>query len=398
MACLVGLSCAGPEEKETPPRLDDLRDFPNSVLNGKQLPIDLDNPLMADAFCQKYRKRAALRLDELYPLSGSLCVSGPEGAFRHEALVPFSRKVTIAPATSRCGPPTTAPRSFPPGSSWLYAKLYCGEASADSILQQVVVPAAHRAIERGAARQWFFIRYGDPDFHLRVRFEGDPARLAAEVLPLIHELGTRARADGRLWRVQFDTYEPEVERYGGPAGMGLAERFFHLDSELAVRLLPLFEGPGASDRRWRLATRGVAEILEALRFDLETRRRLVRKWREGFGREFRVERTFEAAIAARHRAERSQLEALLGEPGEGDDPLSQGLRLIIQHRPVLEAWARDLFAAEKAGALSATVEELAFSFGHMHANRMIHAAARAHELLIADALNRIYSSRLARSR
>jgi thiopeptide-type bacteriocin biosynthesis protein len=39
---------------------------------------------------------------------------------------------------------------------------------------------------------------------------------------------------GLLSRFQLDTYEREVERYGGAAGITPAEKLFHADSEAAL--------------------------------------------------------------------------------------------------------------------------------------------------------------------
>jgi thiopeptide-type bacteriocin biosynthesis protein len=68
---------------------------------------------------------------------------------------------------------------------------------------------------RDAIEDWLFIRYADPEPHLRLRFRGaalvDTA-LAGDV-----------RA-GRLWRLMHDTYERRLERYGGDAAMPLVER------------------------------------------------------------------------------------------------------------------------------------------------------------------------------
>ena len=50
------------------------------------------------------------------------------------------------------------------------------------------------------------------------------------------------------------------------------------------------------------------------------------------------------------------------------------------------------------GRLTTPIPDLAFSFVHMHVNRMIRSAARAHELVIYDLLGRLHESRAARAR
>ncbi len=37
----------------------------------------------------------------------------------------------------------------------------------------------------GLADSWFFIRYADPDPHLRIRFHGDPERLTGTFWPVV---------------------------------------------------------------------------------------------------------------------------------------------------------------------------------------------------------------------
>src|SRR5262249_7768085 len=144
-------------------------------------------------------------------------------------------------------------RSFPPGSEWLYAKLYTGPATLDQVLREVVQPVVESALRSGAAERWFFIRYGDPDWHLRLRFQGRPGRLQGEVLPALQAAAAPLLADGRLWRFQFDTYEREIERYGGPVGIVLAEQLFHADSEAVLALADWFTADSRGDLRWRLA-------------------------------------------------------------------------------------------------------------------------------------------------
>src|SRR5262249_37635552 len=151
--------------------------------------------------------------------------------------------------------------SFPPGSEWLYVKLYTGPAILDQVLRDVVGPLVETVLRAGAVDRWFFIRYGDPDWHLRLRFHGEPARLHPAVLPALQAAAAPLLAGGRAWRLQLDTYEREVERYGGPEGIVLAERLFHADSEAILALAGLLAEDARGDLRWRLALVGMHLLL-----------------------------------------------------------------------------------------------------------------------------------------
>ena len=61
-------------------------------------------------------------------------------------------------------------RTYILGDEWLYYKLYCGARTSDVILTETIKPVTEYLLNQGLIDSWFFIRYGDPDFHIRIRF------------------------------------------------------------------------------------------------------------------------------------------------------------------------------------------------------------------------------------
>ena len=57
----------------------------------------------------------------------------------------------------------------------------------------------------------------------------------------------------------------------------------------------------------------------------------------------------------------------------------------------------ELKASAAEGHLAVPLEELALSYIHMHANRLLRSAQRQQELVLYDFLARIYESRVARA-
>jgi thiopeptide-type bacteriocin biosynthesis protein len=290
-------------------------------------------------------------------------------------------------------------RTFPPGSEWLYAKLYTGSATADRVLRDAIAPLVEEVTGTGAVDRWFFIRYGDPDWHLRLRFHGEPQRLQAEVLPALQELAADLMEEGRIRRFQLDTYEQEVERYGGPAAMGLAEQLFHADSAAVLEIVELIErGDAGLDERWRLCLRGMDMLLAELGFDLEGRAGVLKSCREGFAREFRVEKGLKAQLGERFRKERASLAALLDPANDAESRLGPGLEALARRSEALRPVAAALRALEQVGRLTCPLADVAASALHMHANRLLRSAARAQELVLYDLLARLYQARLAAGR
>ncbi|HEY4590363.1 MAG TPA: thiopeptide-type bacteriocin biosynthesis protein, partial [Thermoanaerobaculia bacterium] len=378
-----------------------------------ELLVDLDNVLSIETFVDVIEDRDRARLVEFFPGPDRMPAAGPEGRFLNEVLIPFARKPREAPA-GEAGEAAARPqpvavntaamntaavrRSFPPGSEWLYAKLYTGTATADGLLREVVAPVAREAMANGETDSWFFIRYGDPEWHLRVRFHGDPMLLQSRVLPRLHSALDPMLADGRIWRVQLDTYERETERYGGPEGILLAERLFHVDSEAVLAILEMLEGDEGADFRWRLALRGIDMLLGDLQFDPETRMRVMRSMREGFTREFGGGKGLRVQLDQRFRQEWRSLMPLLDPAGDAESELAPALEVLRRRSERNAPIVAELRELERAGRLSQPLADMAPSYVHMHVNRIIRSAQRAHELVLYDFLYLLYESRAARER
>jgi thiopeptide-type bacteriocin biosynthesis protein len=362
-----------------------------------QLVVDLDSVLSVEALAHQLRGRQGAVLVEMFPHPEQLCVSGPEGRFVHEVIVPFARTDPPESTDDDLPSPTTSVRRrFPPGSEWLYAKLYGGEATVDQVLTQLIEPVVDSAVASGAADRWFFIRYNDPDGHLRVRLHGPPDRLHAEVLPRLEAAAAASVDAGQLWRVQFDTYEREVERYGGDRGIELAEQVFHADSDAVLAVLRSLSGEEGLDLRWRLALRGIDLLFEALGLGLQDRRSVARAAREGYGREFGVDGAFRGAVGRRYRAERRDLEALLDLRQDPAARLAPGLEALRRRSSRLAPVGAELQELARRGHLSVPLTDLAMSYAHMHVNRLLRSAQRAQELVLYELLDRAYSSRAGR--
>jgi thiopeptide-type bacteriocin biosynthesis protein len=368
------------------------------------LPVDLDNALSIEAFAQLVKRRSEAELVELFPAPDELCVRGPEGTFVHELAVFLGPVSGVAQAAGPAAgadtraPTRLAPRRFPPGSEWLYARLYGGPATADRVLRGVIAPLLAEARAAGAVDRWFFVRHGDPELHLRVRLHGPPGRLWGEVLPELHRVATPWLADQRLWRLELGTYEREVERYGGDEGMALVEQIFAADSNAALSLVCRLPGDGGLDLRWRATLCGMDRLLRDLGLDLAARHEAVTAVRAGLARRLGVDASLLRALGDTYRQERLAIEDLVAPALPEDHPLA-GLDDVFGPRSAqLAPVAAALQRATAEGRVSAPMVRLAGDLVHMHANRVLRGVALRQELVIYDLLARLYRARRARGR
>lgn len=383
------------------------RGVPRRVLlvgeDDHELVVDFGAVLSVDAFLHAASGRDAVVLSEILLGSESLCTRGPDGRYVHELVVPFiQRGPAQGPEAPQPGPDVTRDaslvrRSFPPASEWMTAKIYAGVATGDRFLREELGPFVREALEKGAVDRWFFIRYTDPRPHLRLRLHGDPARLNAEVLPALASTLRASPLAELVWRVQLDTYEREVERYGGPDAIETVEEAFQADSEAVLELLGLLEeGDVGSEERWRIALRGADALFDDLGLDLPGRRRLVERVRRELGTEVGADAAFGRSLGARYRTLSKDLEQVLEPEDEEASPLGPGIEVLRSRSRRIAPLGRTLRGLESEGRLSCSLSSIAASLVHMHLNRLLRSAQRRQELVACDFLSRLYASRQAR--
>ena len=375
-----------------------LRRLPRFCLlvdGDNKLPVDFENPLSVDALLDLVKSRERFTLEEMFPGPDELLAEGPEGKFVHELVIPFINEQPAGEMTTNAPTRSSLPRTFLPGSEWLFAKIYAGVGSIDRLLYTDLGPLISRFHGEGRIDQWFFLRYGDPDWHLRLRVHGNPTFLMGTMLPSLASECDRLIGQGIIRKVALDTYDRELERYGGDSGMEISEKIFHVDSQTVLEILDHYRGDAGADARWRLCLRGMDDLLSVLQFDAPEKLRVLSTLRSSFLLEFRDEGALAHQLGAKYRKEKARLGVALGA-GARDPDLEPGLLILEKRRRALEPLGRRISDLSSTGLLDA--EGLAGSYLHMHANRLLRSAQRAQETVLYDFLARHYESLIARTR
>lgn len=391
---LIPLEQSGPDDRycQTQQLRARLR-LPRVVLveeGDRRLPLDFDSVLSVDAFVNAVKRRPRAVLAEMLPSPDQLCVTGPDGLYTNEIIIPFER--IRAPSTPSVQRPVPSglrkQRSFPPGSEWLYVKWYSGPGIADRLLRRVVGPIARRCMESDMVDCWFYVRYADPDPHLRLRFHGDGRRLLHEVLPMLNTAAAAEFGSSRIWRMQLDTYEREVERYGGMAGVRFAERLFHIDSETCIDIIALSPGGGGQIRKL-LALAGIDGLMSGFGLGIEAREELFSRFQPP-SRELR-DRWNES-----YRAQRSAIEAALTGRPLPESELQQGVRLLKRRSERIAALADEVPHARMHTSLGGPSGDILLSHAHMFVNRLLREHQPIEENAYYYYLSRTYRSWRAR--
>lgn len=267
--------------------------------------------------------------------------------------------------------------------TWLYLKVYCSESTADRLLVDVIQPTVTSLM--ATAARWFFIRYVDPDPHLRLRVL-IPDERTADVEGAIRKALAADLASGFVWRIVRDTYEPEVDRYG-PSTMAVSESLFHHDSELVTEAVRLVRASGDEHTRWRFALAAIDRRLTDFGYSPAPRLALIDRAANSLLRELSDPKAARRRIDARARALREHLES----------PLDAEMLAAIERHALASASDRnEILARHRDGTLDLPLDDLLTSHLHMFCNRLFVTRQRLHELVTYLFLSRAIRSAMAR--
>ncbi|MCO1577312.1 lantibiotic dehydratase [Crossiella sp. SN42] len=225
------------------------------VDEDNRLLLDLEHPLGLDELAgQLGGEHGPAVLHEMLPAFDDLWLSDVDGArYLEEIVVPLvahsaedtarspvplsGRLETIA----EVGASRSLRRRHLPGEEWAYLKLYSAFSRHDEIIAGPLRAHIAALREQGLIDRWFYLRYADPQPHLRIRCRAAEAGAATEVLRQLMAWGRGLVEADLAFDTAVATYLPEIERYGGPRTFEPVEDLFTVNSDTTVELVALLQ-------------------------------------------------------------------------------------------------------------------------------------------------------------
>lgn len=351
-----------------------------TVFGEDKMIIDLQNTNTAKVLFDELLKQKTLRITEcIYD------VNEPGTRFANECISIVQSEndyALLAKSTPKVAPKATeVKRSFIYGDEWVYFKLYTGRITADQIVTKNIALIAQKLQESGKIDKWFFIRYADPDFHIRVRFHLKDQAQYGEVSTIIHRELATLLDEHKIWKLDLSTYNRELERYHWE-NIESSETIFHIDSEFTVALLRGLKQLRLG-KRWLYMLKSIDDYFNYLGIDLERRHKVMKAMFQSFWIEYGQVASVKKDVNSKFRKYDAEITAAVqGEPSDFSG-------LYVQRLNALKAVELTPAAFEKR-------EELVRSYIHMHVNRIIQANPRFHELIIYGLLERYYNKQLGK--
>jgi thiopeptide-type bacteriocin biosynthesis protein len=291
-------------------------------------------------------------------------------------------------------PKMNTKRTFIPGDKWLYFKVYTGFKTADTILTDSIFPLSQYFIKENWIDHWFFIRYSDPQFHLRIRFYVTKNDNIASVIHHLNSTFQNYVNQNLVWKIQTDTYHREIERYGEKY-IELSEKLFHLSSEMICKILILEKVKQDENLRWLLGLKLLDVLLDDFGYSLNEKRDLLNTLQENFGKEFNINNDFRRQFGQKYRTEKNRIEKILDKNSEQDEEYTDLFKPIFENstlsKPIIEEIKKRKGEKEK-GEKEISFNDLLSSYIHMMLNRLFRTQQRTHELVLYDYIFRYYNS------
>jgi thiopeptide-type bacteriocin biosynthesis protein len=279
----------------------------------------------------------------------------------------------------------------------LYYKFYCGVKTTDKLLTEIIKPLTEELQTKQLIDQFFFIRYTDPDLHIRLRFHIINTANIGKIISIVNQHIQHFLTEGLITKMQTDTYKREIERYGNNS-IAMAESFFHVDSIVTLNLLDLIEGENGEQIRWQFAIRSIDELLTNFNYTPNEKLLLLEQLKTGFIHEHSEAKELKVQLDVKFRNVRKQVEDILDRDKDGERNILPLIELLAWKAEELAPIIKQLLELKDKNLLQLPINELMASYIHMMLNRIFKARQRTYEMLLYDLLYRFYKTTLAKEK
>ena len=212
-----------------------LKKYVNYVVRDRKLLINTDDDYDIMYLGEIVKKNKEILLEEIVGLNS--CILNKDGHYyMNEIVIPLKGKMRMYPIHSY----QWKDNYFMPTNQYLYYSLYLEKMDMDVVLLNELFPLCSKVIEQGMAKDYFFIRYYDHDYHLRIRFRGNTIGLN-HLINAINSWSEKLYEKKLINNVTINIYRPEINRYGGDKYFKYVEDFFCRDSIFVIKLLRLIK-------------------------------------------------------------------------------------------------------------------------------------------------------------
>lgn len=369
----------------------------------RELLIDFENPLFIEVFKNNVRSKHFITIAEFLfsPDSGFIKDTSLE-SYTNEFIATFLKVKPDRPLQSH-GPPDQASffsnqkfkRQFPLGSEWLYYKLYVGNKSSDFVLTNYLHPLIENLKRKNLIDKWFFIRYNDPKFHLRIRFHLKDPRKIGELITFFEKIINPILENRVISKITTDTYCRELERYGD--SIENVENVFHVQSEMVIRFLTAIDNSEDQELlRLLFALKNLDNLFDEFQLGLLSKMNFSKDSSEFFEKEFNANSTTYKQLGKKYRIFQEAIRSVFADGSNLPEDWLLVDEIITENTPAYSNIISEL--REPNGHFKMDSNRLIWDLNHLFVNRLVRSKARKYEFVFYTLLHKYYTFRFKNAR
>lgn len=238
-------------------------------------------------------------------------------------------------------------------------------------------------------KQFHFIHFLDPEYHLRLRFllsEPDEAGI------LLHQIQSSCKellVEDLIWKIEVGTYEPEYERYGFDR-LAIVESWFEIDSLYWLEEISCLSRESDADI-WKSAVRSIDALLNDFGVKIDDKIKIINGLKEFTADLFSLNRSMKGQLDEKYRKMSGLLKSVMDSGTEG---MSVYLLKRSEEAVEIVKQLRATFIDDQQFFESKVIPDLI----HISLNRGFRTRHRLQELVVYDFMGRHYESARARSK
>lgn len=282
------------------------------------------------------------------------------------------------------------------GDKWMYYKIYCGVKTSDKILVEYIYPIIEDLCQNNLIEKFFFVRYVDPTFHLRIRFLLFKRNSYEEVISIVYKKLQPLLIKGVINKIQIDTYKRELIRYGFKTIMH-AETVFHNDSNFVLKVLAhLNEEEIGHELRWRIAIISTDRYLDDFGLSQVQKMELYEKLSNLFYQENFNDKKIKKILDNNYRNHADVIKGIFNSDSKIFEEIKPIIEKLNKRKESNIGAVSAILKLQKEGILDVEVENILSSFLHMSLNRIFMGRSRINEFVVYYYLAKYYRSNVKR--
>jgi len=336
-----------------------------------KLLIDIKNKILLNILINEIKKNEHLILTE--------CLYDPtKDEKSNEIIVPIFRKnLKKSKNNIKNINSHNIQRKFIPADNWLFYKIYAGTNTLNKILLELVEPFIYTLKKKKLIKNWFFIRFSDPEPHLRIRLEISDNKNEKNISQIISIFNLKFKKhvyNSSIWKIELSTYNREIERYQGELIL-FSEKVFYYDSEMVIKLLK----NKSKNTIWLYSIKCIDTYLNIFCTNIEEKLQIIDQLYKSFLEEFKADKNLKKQIDLKYRNNINLIENIINH------------QILPETEDIINEFSTNIINYIKNNKLKQRkIINLIDSFIHMNINRLIRSNQRLHELVIYGLLSKYY--------